>query len=625
MRAVKNLLRKAKAYGHRTPCRIVGWASLPFFALFCVFVTDYFNYYTYGKLESVFSFVDRFPLSYLFAVLTVFALLFIMLLICRKAVVACGILGAAALICSYVNFMKLALNGDNFLPRDVLMMKNGGELLDFVSTSAPPYFFEATAVIVLACVLYGVFDVELPLTWKIRLPVAAALVVGASALLWTPASTERVFNAFGMKSEDTILQSSNYRQNGFISAFMLNVTTMRETTPDGYSREKVESILAPYEGETQTGEDFDVIVVLSESFADVRLLPGLSFSVDPLANYDAICARPGAYSGKFYTTALGGGTVRSEFALLTGLSADYLHIGSSPYEKVNKPFDTYVTNYRDAGYETVCIHPYDKKFYSRSIAYPFIGIDEFYGETDVSSMFKDGTLDFEKYMWRHGHISDESTLEAMKYILDRGGAPKFLFAITMQNHQPYPKSPDDYLRVRVTSDRLSGDLLDAVETYASGVYDSDVMLGELVDYIDERERPTVLFFFGDHWPTLGANYAAYNATGFVDATDGFDHDEAMRIYSTPYLIYANREIAIPMLSGHRDADLTSNNALNAVAQATRFRRTPFMGFLEAFHAAAPAYNVRLGVEMTDELTRFDNALRLITYDRVVGGNYSEGK
>ena len=622
---MKKLLRKAREYSRRAPCRIVGWASLPLFALFCVFVTDYFNCYTYNRLESVFGLVDKFPLSYLFAALAVFALLSLLLLVCRKAVIACGILGAATLVCSYVNYMKLALNGDNFLPRDVLMMKNGGELLDFVSTSVPLYFFAAAAVIVLACVLYGVFDVELPLSWKIRLPVAAALVVGAVALFWTPAQTERVFNAFGMKSEDTILQSSNYRQNGFVSAFTLNLTTMRESAPDGYSSEAVGAILAPYEEEAQTGEYFDVIVVLSESFADVRLLPGCSFTADPLTNYDAICERENTYSGKFYTTALGGGTVRSEFALLTGLSADYLHIGSSPYEKVSRPFDTYVTNYRDAGYETVCIHPYDEKFYSRNVAYPLIGIDEFYGESDVVSMFNDGTLDYEKYRWEHGHISDESTLEAVKYVLDRGDAPKFLFTITMQNHQPYAKSPEDYLRVRVESDALEGDLLDALETYTAGVYDADAMLGELVDYIDSRERPTALFFFGDHWPALGANYALYNATGFVDATDGFDHDEATRIYSTPYLIYSNREIDIPMLSGHKNADLTSNNALNALAQATGFRRTPFMRFLEDFHAVAPAYNVRLGVTMTDELTRFDRALRLLTYDRVVGGNYTEGK
>ena len=108
-------------------------------------------------------------------------------------------------------------------------------------------------------------------------------------------------------------------------------------------------------------------------------------------------------------------------------------------------------------------------------------------------------------------------------------------------------------------------------------------------------------------------------------TDGFDHGEKMKMYATPYLIYSNRKLDIPMLSGHTGADLTANNALNAVAQATGFRTTPFMEFLADFHSVAPAYNVRLGLEMTDVLKRFDDALHLITYDRVVGENYSKGK
>lgn len=622
---MKKLWRKARELGRRTPARIAGWISLPFFALFCVFVMDYFNYYEYNRLESVFSFIDKKPLSYLFSLIVVFVLFSILLLICRKAVIACGVLGALTLVCSYVNYMKLALNGDNFLPRDVLMMKNGGELLDFISEPLPRYFFVAAAIVVLACVLYAFFDVELPLTWKIRLPAALALVAGVCALFWSSGRTEGIFNAFGMSSEDTILQSSNYRANGFVSAFTLNITTMREKAPEGYSKEALDSILEPYGAVEATGEDFDVIVVLSESFWDIRELPGLTFSEDVFAHYDEIADRDNTYSGKFYTTALGGGTVRPEFAVLTGLSADYLHVGSSPYEKVEAPLDTFVTNYRDAGYRTVAVHPFDKKFYSRDIAYPYLGIDEFYGESDLIPMFHDGTLDFEHYRWWHSHLSDESTLEAMKYFLDSSDRPTFLFAITMQNHQPFGKESEDYLRVKVTSDVLEGDLLDSVETYTQGVYDADIMLGELVDYVDSRERPTILFFFGDHLPTLGANYAAYNATGFVDSTDGFDHDEAMKMYSTPYLIYSNREIAIPMLSGRKGADLTANNALNAVAEATGFRRTPLMGFLGDFHDAIPAYNVRLQVSMTDEIAKFDRELRLLTYDRIVGENFTKGK
>ena len=75
------------------------------------------------------------------------------------------------------------------------------------------------------------------------------------------------------------------------------------------------------------------------------------------------------------------------------------------------------------------------------------------------------------------------------------------------------------IQIKVTSPDLSEPALTALTTYTQGLYDADQMLGDLAGWIDQRERPTVLQFFGDHLPTLGPNYMAYNETGFVNTGD----------------------------------------------------------------------------------------------------------
>ena len=617
-KGLQALLQQGKALLSRLrsnlALRILCWCSLPLFPLFCLFVMDYMNFS--GHLSYVLQYMQNFPGAVLFESLVVLLVFGVLLLVCRRAALAAGIFGVVSLICAYVNYTKVALNGDHFFPQDVLMLSNAGELTSFISGDLPRWFFLGAAVVLLWIAALGIMQLRLPLRWFVRLP--AALVVCLCA--WLPCSNidraDALLGRFGMSIFDSALQSSNYNANGFVGAFTINLLSINVQEPEGYSQQLVEGYLEGYEATpAQEGaEDFDVIVILSESFFDARILDEVTFSQDPLTNYDRLLESERCYSGKLYTTAIGGGTVRPEFGVLTGLTTDYVPSVATPYWYVSQDFSTYVSNYQDAGYHTIALHPYNKKFYSRDSAYGHLGFDEFLGLDEISQLVE--------VEYKRGYATDESTLRAIQACMDGSDEPTFLFAITMQNHQPYEGIDPELVQVEVTSDRLSESALTALSTYTQGLYDADQMLGELAEWIDGRERPTVLVFFGDHMPTLGSNYLAYNESGLFNSLDGLDHEELMTMYSTPFLIYSNRELDSGLFQSNTDNMISDYNLLNAVAEATGFGRTPYMNLLLDFYQVTPVYNVRLGMEVMERIDYFAGAMEYITYDRVFGKNYT---
>lgn len=587
--------------------RVIGWISLPFYPLFCLFVMDYMNY---RKLDKLQHYLEEFPAHFRFECLVVLVLFGLLLLLLRRGAAAAGVMGALSLICGYVNYMKVSLNGDYFHPRDISMVTQAGDLVGFMSGSVPKWFFIGAAVLAVWALYLALAGTNLPLRWTVRWPalaVCAAMIVSGFS---TSEKSNAILGKYGMTFFDAALQSSNYTANGFVGAFTINVLMAADVRqPEGYTQEQVEALMEGYRGTETAGPEYDVIVVLSESFFDARTLPGVSFSENPLPRYDELLTREDVYSGYIYTTAAGGGTVRPEFEILTGLSSDYLHDAASPYELVDDYVESFVSNYRDAGYRTVAIHPYNKKFYRRSVAYPYLGFDEFLGQEDVEALVETE--------YKRGLVSDDTTLRAIEYELEHAEGPVFIEAITMQNHQPFNRLPEEDIQIRVTSDALDRDTLDAVTTYTQGLADADKMLGDLADYIAGRERPTLVLFYGDHIPTLGN---VYEETGFY-GEEGTPQRLQKR-YSTPFVMVTNTGAVSSLLKEHQDNRISTYYLLEIAAEMTGFRQTPYMRLLADWFPRVPAYNLRIGFEVTEDIAAFARMQELITYDRLMGRRWS---
>lgn len=596
--------------------KVVAWVTLPLFPVLCLFLMDILNFG--GTPEGLEVFLTSFPGAARFELLATGLLFLVLLFLCRRAWIAGGLLAVASIICSYVNYTKLALNGDPFTPQDIVMVSSAGDLTEFISGRVPGWFFLCAALLLVWVLLLALVDLRLPLRWFIRLP----LVLAVCAAVWYPCSdidrADALLGRFGMSVFDSALQRSNYEANGFVGGFCVNLLSLGVQEPEGYSRETVAELLADYPPvpAREDAELFDVVVVLSESFFDARILDGVSFSKNPLPNYDRLLTHPRCCSGSVVTTAIGGGTIRPEFSLLTGMTMDYVPSVPTPYRYITRPVPTYVSNYQSMGYDTIAMHPYNKQFYSRQQAYGYMGFDNFWGQDEIA-----GTIYAE---YKRGFVTDESTLRAIRHYMDHATRPTFLFAITMQNHQPYSGIDPALIQVEVSSDRLSPPALTALTTYTQGLYDADKMLGDLVAWIDRRERPTVLVFFGDHMPTLGDNYLAYRESGLFDTRDSMTGEELLSMYSTPFLIYSNRELEAGLLDGQRDNLISDYNLLNSVAISTGMPRTPYMELLANFHRVTPIYNVRLDMELTDDILPYARAMEYITYDSVFGEEYYSG-
>ncbi len=595
--------------------RFIGFVSMAVFPL-CCYITVEFIHYS-GKTKFI-SFIQNRQAAVLFGIALIYLIYALLLLIFKKGFIASGIMGAATVIISMSNYYKFAQVGDYLYPWDIAQqIGNLGELSSFLTIPFPWWGIVLYVGVTLLVLVMLVSKVELPLSFLVRLPFIVIILFGCSHAVDTPEKVTQVLNKNSLYLEDMALQTSNYSANGFVGAFTVNVLSSEVAVPEHYSEKSVNDILSLYTA-TPAGDDFkspDIILILSESFWDPTLLPGVEFSLDPMANFREIASREGAISGKFYTTGFGGGTVRPEFEVLTGLTTDCLPGGSVPWQYITEDTESYVSLYKELGYRTMAIHPYTSSFYLRKQGYPFIGIDELYFEDSMYPLK-------EVPMTISGkQISDSSFVDYIKYYMSQSTKDTFIFGISMENHQPYTNKFSSF-DVDVSSETIDASILADVRNFTQGIYEADLALKKLVDYIDSREKETVLVYFGDHLPTLGANYAAYTQSGAV-SLEGMTPEMNKYLYSTPFLIYANFELKDSnMLKAGRDNEIASYNLMNALSTLIDAPRTQYMHFLEDYFNAHPAYNVRLWSINKAPFMEFIEAHKIITYDRTVGDKYS---
>ena len=120
---------------------------------------------------------------------------------------------------------------------------------------------------------------------------------------------------------------------------------------------------------------------MNESFWDASRLEGISYDRELTPNLTAL-KNEAAY-GYCYTPSFGGGTCDVEFEALTGFSVEHLPAGSKPYQQhVTHDMFSLPQYLRAQGYDTLAVHGYYRKFWSRNTAYPYLGFNEFIAAED---------------------------------------------------------------------------------------------------------------------------------------------------------------------------------------------------------------------------------------------------
>ncbi len=275
----------------------------------------------------------------------------------------------------------------------------------------------------------------------------------------------------------------------------------------------------------------NIIVIQSESFFDARRLhPGLDPSL--FREWDRTHARAAA-QGRMHVAAWGANTVRTEFSFLSGLQPTALGVHRfNPYRKfAHQGVATLASTLRNAGYKTICVHPFPASFYARNMVFPKMGFDTFIDISSFNGADKSGP-----------YIGDLAVARKIETLLDQHDQGVFIFAITMENHGPlHWESVNEIEKATLFSAPPSIDC-DELAVYARHLRNADAMLGQLRARCETAQTPHWLCQYGDHVPIMPAVYAAL---GEPDGT-------------TDYVLWGNQA---SVSSGARDIDIADLAAL----------------------------------------------------------------
>ncbi len=233
------------------------------------------------------------------------------------------------------------------------------------------------------------------------------------------------------------------------------------------------------------------VLVQSESFFDARrLLP--SIRRDILENFDRAVAAA-TDTGRMHVPAWGANTMRSEFAVLTGISAEQLGVhGFNPYRKfARQPLHSLASRLGCAGFDTVCVHPHPASFFGRNKVFPALGFKRFLDIAAFPSAEKFGP-----------YVSDSAVTDKIFEVLAAACRPTFVFVITMENHGPLhlEKVPDAALSEFYTAPPAA-ELRD-LSVYLRHLRNADRMIGALTQRLAADYPASTLVFYGDHVPSM---------------------------------------------------------------------------------------------------------------------------
>jgi len=319
-------------------------------------------------------------------------------------------------------------------------------------------------------------------------------------------------------------QAENYRHNGFVMAFAINLPMANVKAPAGYMIDAIDKIPSkPMPAGTTHRSKPDVIVLMSESLWDPTRLDTVKLSEDPMP-----VIRKNR-SGSVFSPEFGGLTANIEFEALTGFSNAFLPTGSIPYQQyVRKPIPSLATFFRAEGYTARAIHPFSGWFWNRTSVYKAFGFETFKDVDKMPPLAKRGNF-----------TSDEALTKEIIRQADSQEDPFFFFAVTLQGHGPY----DDgrYARTDIKVDgRLDARDTRMLASYAQGVKEADGSLKMLMDWAKQRDRETIIVIFGDHLPPLNTVYKNSGYMQGITASRKGTPEQMKKEHETPLVIWSNK-------------------------------------------------------------------------------------
>ena len=302
-----------------------------------------------------------------------------------------------------------------------------------------------------------------------------------------------------------------------------------------------------------------LVCVQSESFFDPRpLWDGIR--TDVLASLDRLQGES-CRSGHMMVPARGANTIRTEFAVLTGIEEQYLGIHRfNPYRALAHGWKVFSLPLllKHLGYTTICLHPYMGSFYFRKKIFPDLGIDQFEDVKFFQSASRDGA-----------YVADSALAARILECLAKASRPTFVLAITMENHGPlHLEKPDGISQELYLTKPLPADCMDLL-VYLRHLKNADAMIKTLQTHLAVQTHPASLCWYGDHIPimpqvyaTFGepdgtVPYALWNNPSLMQQTAGHSSASSLASLST---LASGSSLSVPAPLSVQPYSLTDNRA-----------------------------------------------------------------
>lgn len=565
----------------------------------------------------------------------VFGLVALLMAICNRWWLSSGIVIIVYLGWLVASILKIQTRDEPILPSDLSAATAPKELLSMVN---PVVLVIALAAIIVVLLFFIYLERRAHsfymLPWsRIIIAVLACIYLGSFA--WANHSQSLTFRYLQSISDTPYFYSQlrGARMNGTVLQFANNVDVTAMKKPAGYSRARMEKLEQKYRWQAQqinqhrrynSVNSQDLVFVLSESYADPRLLPGLKITGgNPTSYYDQLAKHE--TSGLMLSSGYGGGTANMEYQALTGFSmANFSPTMPTPYSQL-VPYQKHPFSVNQFFQSSVGIHPFSANLYSRKTVFRKFGFQRFY--------HLDGGdhLTYTHHIDKSPRISDDSAYKEATLHL-KGTRGRFIQLSTMQNHMPYKPNYYQQVKYHVTAPWIKDpDVATTIGAYAEGLHYTDKALKSWTHQLDQLKQPVTVVWYGDHLPGI--------YSGLSMGRNG------IKMHETNYFIYQNAAAkkadagAEPM--PHK---LVSPNEFPALAfNAMNVKVSPYLALLtveakelpamslptngtarnNAAHQAGMTFVNQHGkaVKLTKKQKRLLHDYQLVQYDLTAGHHY----
>ena len=377
----------------------------------------------------------------------------------------------------------------------------------------------------------------------------------------------------------------------YIGQIISNDGANETKRPKDYDEDyfKVIDDIEPIDSQIDSDVKPDVILIMAESLCDIRTKQSVvTFNIDPFENMRKYQLT------NVISPCYGGRTVMAEYEALMGMSNYFIDGNTIAFTAYfNSGMDDVgglVYDFNRNGYNTVAMHPNIPDYYNRDVVYDVMGFDEYISlagfSYDESDMLKDDRL------------NDGKFIDNIIQKLESTDEPQFIFGVTFAGHSPYLSKYDDTV-ISAESDVVTGYDLVEVQNYAESVYELDLAFEDLYDYVMNRDKPTIVYMWGDHMPPLNMNRDYLSDLGYK--------------YTVPLMGFSNFEnISI-------EQELISPNQISTqIIKDSGIEHNKYFDYVYSLRNTYPVIQSEWLLDLDDATAEIYNSIQ---YDLLFGKRY----